>query len=210
MLRRRVRARAVETATMILRQGGRKKRLATKSAFAETASGMIGFKNEVGTGIVIGIHGIGIMIAIPEIGKDIAIPVTQIATTHIHALIAWLITMVIDTVECGNIPRAAVGRSYQRSPSLSGGRLLRRRDPLGRQAPKHRIDTLRRQLRPAVKPPGHHGHESTNDILDDKFARDDVRGILAAGRGKFIPHQVRKYLANFAEADGAAVAADER
>jgi|GraSoi2013_100cm_1033763.scaffolds.fasta_scaffold534087_1 hypothetical protein len=88
MLRRRVRAKALETATTIPRQGGRKKRLATKSAFAETASGMIGFKNEAGTGIVIGIHGIGIMIAIPEIGKDIAIPITQIATTLVHALIA--------------------------------------------------------------------------------------------------------------------------
>jgi hypothetical protein len=49
---------------------------------------MTGFKNEAGTGIVIGIHGIGIMIAIPEIGKDIAIPITQIATTLVHALIA--------------------------------------------------------------------------------------------------------------------------
>ncbi len=46
--------------------------------------------------------------------------------------------------------------------------------------------------------------------MDDKFARDDVGGILADGRGKFIPHQVRKYLANLAKADGAAAAADER
>ena len=69
---------------------------------------------------MIGIRGIGIVIAIPEIGKDIAIPITHIATTLVHALIAYLMTMVIDTVECGNIPRAAVGRSYQRSPNLSG------------------------------------------------------------------------------------------
>jgi hypothetical protein len=77
------------------------------------------------------------------------------------------------------------------------------------QAPKHRIHPLRRQLRPAVEPPSQHGHVSANDILDDKFARDDVCGILASGRGKFVPHQIRKYLANLAKADGAAAGADE-
>jgi hypothetical protein len=87
---------------------------------------------------------------------------------------------------------------------------LRLCDPLSRQAPKHRIDTLWRQLRPAVEPPGHYGHESANDILDDEFARDVVGGVPAVGRGKFIPHQVGKYLADLAKADGAAAAADER
>jgi hypothetical protein len=110
---------------MILRQSGRKKRRAAKSAFAKTASGVIGYANEVATGIAIGIRGIGIMIAIPEIGKDIAIQNTQIATTLVHALIACLMTMVINTVECGNIPRAAAGRSYQRSPNLSGRATVR-------------------------------------------------------------------------------------
>ena len=88
--------------------------------------------------------------------------------------------------------------------------LLQRRDPLGHQAPKHRIHLLRRQLRPAVEPPHQHGHVSANDILDDKFARDDIGGILAGGCGKFIPHQIRKYLANLAKADGAAMASGER
>src|SRR5882762_4359728 len=88
--------------------------------------------------------------------------------------------------------------------------LLQRCNSLGRQAPKHRIDTARRQLRPAIEPPDQHGHVSANDILDDKFARDDVRGILADARAKLIAHQTRKYLANLAKADGAAAAADER
>jgi hypothetical protein len=87
---------------------------------------------------------------------------------------------------------------------------LRRRDSLGRQAPKHRVHPLRRQLSPSVEPPGHYGHESANDILNDKFARDIVRDVLAVGRRKFIPHQVRKYLANLAKADGTTAAADER
>jgi hypothetical protein len=46
--------------------------------------------------------------------------------------------------------------------------------------------------------------------LNDKFARDGIRGILADGCGKFISHQIRKDLANLAKADGAAAGADER
>src|SRR5216683_5886711 len=103
---------------------------------------------------------------------------------------------------------SSVRKMLAEAPGLQINR--KRRDSLGRQAPKHRIDTLRRQLRPAVEPPGQHGHVSANDILHDKFARDDVRGILAGGRGKFIPHQIRKYLANLAKADGATAAADQR
>jgi hypothetical protein len=63
---------------------------------------------------------------------------------------------------------------------------------------------------PPFEPPGHYGHESANDILDEEFARDVVGGVPAVGRGKFIPHQVGKYLADLAKADGAAAAADER
>jgi hypothetical protein len=84
------------------------------------------------------------------------------------------------------------------------------RDSLSRQAPKYRIKTLRRQLGPSVEPPGQHGHVSANDVLDDKLARDGIRGILTAGCSNLIPHQIRKYLANAAKADDAAAAADER
>jgi hypothetical protein len=41
---------------------------------------------------------------------------------------------------------------------------IRRHDALGRQAPKHRINPLRRQLGATVKPPGHHSHERAKDL----------------------------------------------
>ena len=75
---------------------------------------------------------------------------------------------------------------------------------LTRQAPKHGVNPLRRQLRSPIEPPGQHGHVGSNDILNDKFARDDVRGILVDGSGEFLAHQIRKYLANAAKGDGAA------
>src|SRR5216683_1098225 len=109
-----------------------------------------------------------------------------------------------DVPSCSSSARKMLAEA----PGLQINR--KRRDPLGRQAPKHLIDTLRWQLRPAVEPPGQHSHVGANDVLDDKFARDGVRGILADGCRKFIPHQIRKYLANLAKADGATAAADER
>ena len=62
--------------------------MATKSAFAKTANGLIGFANGAGTGVVIWINVIGIMIAILEIEKDSAIAIPQIVTTLAHVLIA--------------------------------------------------------------------------------------------------------------------------
>ena len=38
-----------------------------------------------------------------------------------------------------------------------------------RQAPKHGVNPLRRQLRSPIEPPGQHGHVGSNDILNDKF-----------------------------------------
>jgi hypothetical protein len=65
---------------------------------------------------------------------------------------------------------------------------IRRHNALGRQAPKHRINPLGRQLSATVKPPGHHSHERANDILDGKFARDNVGGFLVDSRSKLIAH----------------------
>src|ERR1700757_2175899 len=81
---------------------------------------------------------------------------------------------------------------------------IRSHDAFGRQAPKHRIYPLRRQLRATVQPPGHHGHESTNDILDDDFARDNVRGLLVNGSRQLVAYQIGQYLANGPERDGTA------
>jgi hypothetical protein len=46
--------------------------------------------------------------------------------------------------------------------------------------------------------------------MDDKFARDGIRGFLVDGCGKFVAHKVGKYPADAAKADGAAAPADER
>ena len=79
---------------------------------------------------------------------------------------------------------------------------------IGRQTPKHRVNLLRRQLRA----PSSHGvntaMKARYDILDDKFAWDDVRGIFGDQCREFFAHQIGKYLANGTEGDRAA--ADRR
>jgi len=87
---------------------------------------------------------------------------------------------------------------------------MRRRDALNRQAPKHRIDSLGRQLGPAIKPPGHHGHEGANDVLHDKFARDSIHGLPVNGRGKLVAYQIGEYAANGAKSNGTVAAANQR
>src|SRR5712691_4765846 len=87
---------------------------------------------------------------------------------------------------------------------------IRRHDALGRQAPKHRINPPGRQLGATVKPPGHHGHESANYVLDGKFAREDVGGFFVNSRGKLVAHQIGEYLANGTKGNGTAAAANQR
>lgn len=69
---------------------------------------------------------------------------------------------------------------------------------------------MRRKLSPTVEPPSHYGHKRANDELNGKVAGNDVPSTSACGRHELLADQIGKDLANGTEADGAAVATDER
>jgi hypothetical protein len=52
-----------------------------------------------------------------------------------------------------------------------------------------------------VEPPGHHGYKGANDILDDEFARNNVRGLLVNSCRMLVAYRIGEYLANSAQSD---------